>query len=154
MEADLLGARAERGELVSVQGTTSGAQGKAARSSKRVVQRAAIAWDTVGYTSDAGADNSSTTGKDFNITYKASEDKTKTLWKLQVDSVKGGADIEMHTDAWRDAFATPPTTEVEAKDAVTAADIRRVANDVLSGPIQMAVIGPFAKSAGFQAAIT
>src|SRR6267143_1560351 len=41
--------------------------------------------------------------------------------------------------------------EVAFVDAVTAADIRRVANDVLSGPIQMAVIGPFAKSAGFQA---
>ncbi len=44
--------------------------------------------------------------------------------------------------------------EVAFVDAVTAADIRRVANDVLSGPIQMAVIGPFAKSAGFQAAIS
>jgi len=44
--------------------------------------------------------------------------------------------------------------ELALVDAVTAADIRRVANDVLSGPIQMAVIGPFAKSAGFQAAIS
>jgi len=44
--------------------------------------------------------------------------------------------------------------EVAFVDAVTAADIRRVANDVLSGPIQMAVIGPFAKSAGFLAAIS
>ena len=44
--------------------------------------------------------------------------------------------------------------ELASVDAVTAADIRRVANDVLSGPIQMAVIGPFAKSAGFHAAIS
>ncbi|TMD18111.1 MAG: insulinase family protein [Chloroflexi bacterium] len=44
--------------------------------------------------------------------------------------------------------------ELALVDAVTAADIRRVANEVLSGPIQMAVIGPFAKSAGFQAAIS
>src|SRR6266571_3849088 len=44
--------------------------------------------------------------------------------------------------------------ELALVDAVTATDIRRVANEVLSGPIQMAVIGPFAKSAGFQAAIS
>ncbi|HET7466328.1 MAG TPA: pitrilysin family protein [Candidatus Dormibacteraeota bacterium] len=43
--------------------------------------------------------------------------------------------------------------ELALVDAVTAADIRRVAKDVLSGPMQMAVIGPFAKSAGFRAAI-
>ena len=44
--------------------------------------------------------------------------------------------------------------EVALVDAVTAVDIRRVANEVLSAPIQMAVIGPFAKSAGFQAVIS
>lgn len=44
--------------------------------------------------------------------------------------------------------------EIAAIDAVTAADIRRVANEVLAGPMQMAVIGPFAKSAGFRAAIS
>lgn len=44
--------------------------------------------------------------------------------------------------------------ELALVDAVTAGDIRRVANDVLSGPMQMAVIGPFAKSAGFRAAIS
>ena len=43
--------------------------------------------------------------------------------------------------------------ELAMVDAVTAADIRRVATEVLSGPIQMAVIGPFAKSTGFRAAI-
>ena len=43
--------------------------------------------------------------------------------------------------------------ELALVDAVTAADIRRVANDVLVGPMQMAVIGPFAKSASFRALI-
>ncbi len=38
-------------------------------------------------------------------------------------------------------------------DAVTAADVRRVANDVLRGPIQAAVIGPFSRDTGFRAAI-
>ena len=44
--------------------------------------------------------------------------------------------------------------EIAAIDAVTAADIRRVANEVLAGPMQMAVIGPFAKSAAFRNAIS
>ena len=43
--------------------------------------------------------------------------------------------------------------EVELVDAVTAQDVRRVAGEVLSGPIQLAVIGPFAKEAAFRAAI-
>jgi predicted Zn-dependent peptidase len=44
--------------------------------------------------------------------------------------------------------------EVAMVNAVTAADVRRVAGEILSGPIQMAVIGPFAKSTAFRAAIS
>ena len=43
--------------------------------------------------------------------------------------------------------------EVALVDAVTAADVRRVAGQVLSAPIQMAVIGPFVKDAAFRASI-
>jgi predicted Zn-dependent peptidase len=43
--------------------------------------------------------------------------------------------------------------EVALVDAVTAEDVRRVANDVLRQPLQMAVIGPFAKDAAFRATI-
>jgi predicted Zn-dependent peptidase len=38
-------------------------------------------------------------------------------------------------------------------DAVSAADIKRVATEILEGPLQMAVIGPFASEAGFRTAI-
>src|ERR1700674_5350131 len=38
-------------------------------------------------------------------------------------------------------------------DAVSAADIRRVAAEILRGPLQMAVIGPFSSEAGFRSAI-
>ncbi|MEO8743999.1 MAG: pitrilysin family protein [Candidatus Dormiibacterota bacterium] len=38
-------------------------------------------------------------------------------------------------------------------DAVTAEDIKRVAGEILGTPMQMAVIGPFARDAGFRAAI-
>ena len=43
--------------------------------------------------------------------------------------------------------------EVAIVDSITAADVRRVANEVLRAPIQMAVIGPFAKDAPFRAAV-
>jgi predicted Zn-dependent peptidase len=43
--------------------------------------------------------------------------------------------------------------ELALVDAVTVADILRVAGEVLRGPIQMAVIGPFASGAGFRSAI-
>ncbi len=39
--------------------------------------------------------------------------------------------------------------EVEAVDAVTAGDVRRVAMEILRNPLQLAVIGPFAKSSAF-----
>src|SRR5438067_1583034 len=43
--------------------------------------------------------------------------------------------------------------ELVTVDAVTAADIRRVAVDVLSNPIQMAVVGPFKTDAEFRSSI-
>ncbi len=43
--------------------------------------------------------------------------------------------------------------ELMLVDAVTAADVRRVATEVLGTAIQMAVIGPFSGDAGFRAAI-
>ncbi|HEX9475237.1 MAG TPA: pitrilysin family protein [Candidatus Dormibacteraeota bacterium] len=43
--------------------------------------------------------------------------------------------------------------EVALVDAITADDVRRVANEVLRAPIQVAVVGPFAKDAAFRAAV-
>jgi predicted Zn-dependent peptidase len=43
--------------------------------------------------------------------------------------------------------------ELRLVDAVTAADVRRVANSVLREPLQMAVIGPFTRESGFRSAI-
>jgi predicted Zn-dependent peptidase len=45
-------------------------------------------------------------------------------------------------------------SELAAVDNVTAADVKRVAVDILRGPLQLAVIGPFAKSSGFLSAIS
>ncbi len=43
--------------------------------------------------------------------------------------------------------------EVALVDAITAVDVRRVANEVLRAPIQMAVIGPFNKDVAFRTAV-
>jgi len=43
--------------------------------------------------------------------------------------------------------------ELAHVEAVTAADLKRVANEVLKAPAQMAVIGPFARDSGFRLAI-
>jgi predicted Zn-dependent peptidase len=43
--------------------------------------------------------------------------------------------------------------ELKLVDAITAADVRRVANSVLREPMQMAVIGPFTRESGFRSAI-
>lgn len=43
--------------------------------------------------------------------------------------------------------------EVALVDAITAQEVRRVANDVLRAPIQMAVVGPFAKDAAFRSTV-
>lgn len=43
--------------------------------------------------------------------------------------------------------------ELELVDAVTAGDVKRVANQVLNAAAQMAVIGPFARDGGFRLAV-
>ena len=43
--------------------------------------------------------------------------------------------------------------ELVQVDAVTGADVRRVASDVFGGPMQMSVIGPFARDSAFRLAI-
>jgi predicted Zn-dependent peptidase len=43
--------------------------------------------------------------------------------------------------------------ELAQVDAVTAADVRRVAGEVFGGPMQMSVIGPFARDSAFRLAV-
>ena len=43
--------------------------------------------------------------------------------------------------------------ELALVDAVTSSDVKRVADDVLNAPLQMAVIGPFARDSAFRLAI-
>jgi len=43
--------------------------------------------------------------------------------------------------------------ELELVDAVSVADIRRIACEIFRGPLQMAVIGPFASDTRFRTAI-
>jgi predicted Zn-dependent peptidase len=43
--------------------------------------------------------------------------------------------------------------ELALVDSVTAVDVKRVADEVFSGPMQMSVIGPFARDSAFRLAI-
>ena len=43
--------------------------------------------------------------------------------------------------------------ELALVDGVTAEDVKRVADEVLSGPVQMSVVGPFSRDSGFRLAI-
>src|SRR5262249_13893445 len=43
--------------------------------------------------------------------------------------------------------------ELAIVDAVTAADVQRVAREILANPLQMAVVGPFSKESEFRAVI-
>jgi len=43
--------------------------------------------------------------------------------------------------------------ELALIDAVTAVDVRRVAGELLAGPMQMAVIGPFTRDTAFRSSI-
>jgi len=43
--------------------------------------------------------------------------------------------------------------ELELVDAVTAADVKRVANQLMSEPLQMSVVGPFTRDSAFRLAI-
>ena len=43
--------------------------------------------------------------------------------------------------------------EIAAVDAVTAADVKRIANRILAGPMQLAVVGPFSRESAFRSAV-
>ena len=43
--------------------------------------------------------------------------------------------------------------ELAFVDQVTAEDIKRVAGEIMRGPLQMSVIGPFARDVDFRSAI-
>jgi predicted Zn-dependent peptidase len=77
---------------------------------------------------------------------------TKGRLRLELESTNGVSFWLAYQELLMGSIKTIEE-EVALVEAVTAADIRRVANEVLRSPIQMAVIGPFAKDAAFRAAV-
>src|SRR5438094_9709999 len=69
---------------------------------------------------------------------------TKGRLRLELESPKGVSFWLAYQELTMGSIKTIEE-EVELVDAVTAHDIRRIATEVLRTPIQMAVIGPFAK---------
>nr|HYT11254.1 pitrilysin family protein [Candidatus Nitrosopolaris sp.] len=77
---------------------------------------------------------------------------TKGRLRLELESTNGVSFWLAYQELLMGSIKTIDE-EVALVDAVTAADIRRVAIEVLRSPMQMAVIGPFAKDTAFRAAV-
>jgi Domain of unknown function (DUF4157) len=85
----------------------------------QVKTQAGLSWPAADYSSDAAGGSSTTVEKPFTVAYSAVEDAPSNTWKLKVDSISGGATIRVHTGGSTDPIASPPTTEADAKSAVT-----------------------------------
>ncbi len=83
--------------------------------------------------------------------YRAKE-FTKGRLRLELETTNGVAFWLTYQQLLMGAIKTIDE-EVALVDVITAQDVRRVANDVLGGPMQLAVIGPFAKDTSFRLAI-
>ncbi|TMB95779.1 MAG: insulinase family protein [Chloroflexi bacterium] len=77
---------------------------------------------------------------------------TKGRLRLELESTNGVSFWLAYQELLMGSIKTIDE-EVALVDVVSAADIRRVAGEVLRTPMQMAVIGPFAKDAPFRAAV-
>src|ERR1700680_2422569 len=77
---------------------------------------------------------------------------TKGRLRLDLETTNGVAFWLTYQELLRGKIKTIED-ELVLVDAVTASDIRRVADTLLASPMQMAVIGPFTRDAGFRAAI-
>ncbi len=77
---------------------------------------------------------------------------TKGRLRLELESTNGVSFWLAYQELLFGAIKTIEE-EVALVDAITAEDVRRVANDVLRAPIQMAVVGPFAKDLAFRTAV-
>lgn len=84
-----------------------------------LVSGPSISWKPAAYTSDATNGSSTTVEQPFNVTYRAERDDANSVWRMRVDSIKGGADIHVRTGGSRNPISNPPTTEPEAQTAVT-----------------------------------
>jgi predicted Zn-dependent peptidase len=83
--------------------------------------------------------------------YRAKE-FTKGRLRLELETTNGVAFWLTYQQLLMGAIKTVDE-EVQLVDVITAEDVRRVANEVLGGPMQLAVIGPFAKDTSFRLAI-
>jgi predicted Zn-dependent peptidase len=77
---------------------------------------------------------------------------TKGRLRLELESTNGVSFWLAYQELLMGSIKTI-NEEVALVDAVSAADVRRVAIEVLRSPMQMAVIGPFAKDTAFRAAV-
>jgi predicted Zn-dependent peptidase len=77
---------------------------------------------------------------------------TKGRLRLELESTNGVAFWLTYQELLLGQIRTIDE-ELALVDGVTAEDIKRVAKEILSGPLQMSVIGPFVRDADFRTAI-
>src|SRR5207249_1955441 len=77
---------------------------------------------------------------------------TKGRLRLELETTNGVAFWLTYQQLLLGAIKTIDE-ELALVDAVTAEDVQRVARQVLSGPLQMAVVGPFPRDSAFRLAI-
>ncbi|HVH62884.1 MAG TPA: pitrilysin family protein [Candidatus Dormibacteraeota bacterium] len=77
---------------------------------------------------------------------------TKGRFRLELETTNGVAFWLTYQELLLGQIKTMEE-EIESIEAVTAADVKRVASDVFTRPMQMSVIGPFSRDSAFRLAI-
>jgi predicted Zn-dependent peptidase len=77
---------------------------------------------------------------------------TKGRMRLELETTNGVAFWLTYQQLLLDEVRTLES-EIAAVDAVTAADVKRIANRILAGALQLAVVGPFSRENDFRNAI-
>lgn len=84
--------------------------------------------------------------------FERAKEFTKGRLRLELETTNGVAFWLCYQELLLKEIRTVEE-EITQIDAVTTADIKRVANNMMQEPMQMAVIGPFARDTGFRLAI-
>ena len=81
-------------------------------------QNVEIKWEKNSVTQDEGIDDCLCIPLLVDVRTTACKDTQNNVWRLRVQMVSSGCDIEIHTGTYRNALTKPPIAEAEAIEAV------------------------------------
>ena len=81
-------------------------------------QKMDIKWEKNSLTQDEGTGDCLCIPLFVDVRTTACKDAQNNVWRLLVQMVSSGCDIEIHTGAYRNTLSTPPVSEAEAIEAV------------------------------------